>query len=584
MARKRSRGGDLPAHERWPGVSIKLTTEGGRYYFDEDDADHACEFFPAFLRHYKGKWKGRPFHLFDWQRELIIRPVFGWKHARGPRKGLRRFRRVFLAVAKKNGKSGLASGLGLYLMACDGEQGAEVYATAADVGQARVVFGESQKFVESGGLAQYAEVFKDAITWPMTASKFQVLSGAPKTKHGPNVSGLILDEVHTQPSRHLYETLANGTIARDQPLVIMLTTAGDDVESFCFEEWEYARQVRDGLITDEELLPVIFEPGRDDRWDDPETWHKANPSLGEAIDVDKLEALAQTARNEPRKRAAFERLHCNRWTGAETIWIEPERWAECRQESEPEDLTERVVCGGLDLAATTDLVAFAALYRKPDERDASKMRVTLETVHANDSDDDERVPSQTLNVNYSIDVRAWFWLPEDRLRRAQEKDRVPYALWRDQGWLRTCGGASIDYDAIARFILDEFIPQHPKLVQVGFDPWHAPDLCGRLLEQGAPMVEVRQGYASLSAPSKLWEALVLSGRLRHDGNPVLSWNMGNTMVKPDANDNIRPVKPKGWKKIDGVVAGITALNRLMVAPAPKSNVYKSRGVKVLRWD
>ena len=307
------------ARRRWPGVSIAIDDAGGRFYFDEADAARAVEFFPKFLRHLKGEFAGQPFHLLDWQRELLVRPLFGWKRTSD---GLRRFRRVFLEIAKKNGKSGMCSGLGLYLLHCDREPGAEIVAAAADREQAGIVFNEARDMNEtSAALAGRSETYRRAIVVPGTRSSFKVVSSDVKGRHGPNIHALLFDEFHAQPDRELYDTLAKGVAARRQPIVVLITTAGDDQDSVCYEEYDYARRVMAGVIEDETYLPIVFEATEEDDWRAPETWAKANPSLDVTVKRDYLEAECRAAVAEPRKQNAFKRLHLNVWTRTTEVWI-----------------------------------------------------------------------------------------------------------------------------------------------------------------------------------------------------------------------------------------------------------------------
>ncbi|MCG3133818.1 MAG: hypothetical protein HMLKMBBP_01083 [Planctomycetes bacterium] len=579
-----------PPWERWPGASLRLDDCGGRYHFDAAAADQACDFFPLYLRHVKGDFAGQPFELLPWQRDLIVRPLFGWKRA----DGTRRFRKAFLEVGKKNGKSGLASGMGLLLAFGDDEPGAEVYAAAADRDQARIVFGdaavmarENPKFLKDADIT----VLRNAIVQTATNSTFKAVSSEVGTKHGFNVHGLILDEFHTQRTRDLYDTLYKGTSARRQPVVFIITTAGDDRESICYEEYEYAKKVRDGVIEDEQYLPVIFEsdPGAD--WTDERTWRASNPSLGVTKSLEYMRAECAAAQAEPRKRNSFLRLELNIWTESRTVWIAPESWEACRRTEPATDLATLPCCAGLDLSASADLTAIVLAFRRRDRaRPAETLVVELpEAASAG-------VPTPAaagttpkvehrLVLDYEVELVPYFFLPREVLHERARKDRVPYDVWAREGWLRVTEGNVVDYAEVYRVVLEEIRAQHKGLAQIGYDPWNANHLASSLTAAGVQMVEVRQGYASLSGPSKLFEALVRSRRIRHDGNPVMRWCVANCEVATDPAGNIKPVKPggvaQGTRRIDGVVAAVTALSRLMVLPDRPSTPYAYRGVRTV---
>jgi phage terminase large subunit-like protein len=578
MARRRSRAdttaaavhANAEARRRWPGVTIAIDDAGGRFWFDEKAAARAVDFFPTFLRHFKGEFAGQPFHLLDWQKELLVRPLFGWKRTSD---GLRRFRRVFLEIAKKNGKSGMCSGLGLYLLHCDREPGAEIVAAAADREQAGIVFNEARDMNEaSRALAGRSETYRRAIVVPATRSSFKVVSSDVKGRHGPNIHALLFDEFHAQPDRELFDTLAKGVAARRQPIVVLITTAGDDQDSVCYEEYEYARRVMAGVIPDETYLPVIFEATEEDDWRAPATWAKANPSIDVTVKRDYLEAECRAAVAEPRKQGAFKRLHLNVWTRTTEVWIPPEWWKACPRL--PETLAGLPVAGGLDLSSTTDLTAFVLVFRLPPTApDAPKVEVA-------EVDAAGTPVKRVLSVNYDLAVVPYLWMPEERLRERSKEDGVDYGVWVRAGHLRTTPGSVVDYDFIFRAITDEIAPRF-KVKQIGYDPWNALQFALQLEKAGFEPVEVRQGPRTLSAPCKVLHALTKAGRVHHDGNQAMAWCVANAAVKEDENENLRPVKTSPKKRIDGVVAAVTALSRLMVLPDRPASPYAYRGVRTV---
>jgi len=547
----------------------------GLYWYDDAAALKPERFFRDYLVHVKGEWAGKPFEVLPWQSLLCLRPLFGWKRAADD---LRRFRYLFLIVGKKNGKSCVASGLALYLLAADGEPGAEVYSAAADEKQARIVFGDAVAMVEeSPALVTDAGlvVHKTAVTRTSTRSTYKVLSRSVGTKHGFNIHGLIFDEFHTQQTRDLYDTLYKGTSARRQPVTCIITTAGTNRESICFEEYERAKDVLAGTRDDPTFLPVVFEIGESDVWTDEDVWIKANPSLGITKRLDYMRDECLAASQEPRKRNSFLNLDLNVWTESRTVWVSPEAWEACRREgeSDPPDLADLVACVGIDLSETTDLTAIVAAFRRPDTRDADEIEV---------EGGSNRTERRTVAVDFSVDLKAWFFLPRDKLRERVHKDRVPYDVWAREGWLTVTDGSIIDYRAVRNTLLD--IRDAYTVREWGFDPYNATQLCTVLEEEdGLPMVSVRQGYLSLSPPAKLLEGLIAAQRIRHDGNPIMRWCFANTEVATDPAGNIKPVKPggeaRGTRRIDGVVATVIALSRLMVA----STERESPGITMIRF-
>src|SRR5437867_9476418 len=340
-----------------------------RFWFDEEAAERACSFFEDMLVHVKGEWAGQPFVLEPWQRD-IARSLFGWKR----RDGTRRYRIAYIEVPKKNGKSTLVAGIGLYLLTADGEQGGEVYSAAADREQAAIVFSTAKSVVQaSPELAARCETYHRSIVVPRTGSSYKVLSADVPTKHGLNPSGILFDELHAQPNRELWETLVTGGAARRQPLVVAITTAGYDRQSICYELHDHAVKVRDGIIHDDAFLPVIYAADEAGDWTDPKVWKKANPSLGVSVKVDFIREECERAKENPRKQNSFRRLHLNQWTEQSTRWIDMGVWAECAGAVDAEALQGRICYAGLDLSSTTDLSAFVLLFppKEKDEGDES---------------------------------------------------------------------------------------------------------------------------------------------------------------------------------------------------------------------
>ncbi len=566
----------LPIAATWRAGRKRWESHGGRYYFDSDAADWACDFFPAMLVHHIGEWVGRPFVLLDYQR-ILVRAAFGWKRAAD---GYRRFRKVFLAVPKGNGKSPLCSGVGLLLAAFDNEAGAEVYAAAADKLQARIVFDTARIMVEkSEKLGEVFEPFRDSLKVRGGTEYFQVVSSDAPTKHGFRPHGIVFDEFHAQPDRDLYDTLDRGTVKRRQPMTWLVTTAGDDDESICFEEWEYARRVISGSFEDDTYLAMIFELPAEDKpggdWTQIENIRRVNPGYGVTVKADAIVNSIKAAENEPRKRNSFLQLHGNRWVNQAVSWIPVEWWDAC-QGIFPEGYAELPCAAGLDMAQKIDLVAFHVVLQEPLEDEAVK----VEVVEADEITGQEK-GTREVSLNFRVYSVPFFWLPEETVRDREREGFTSYRGWAEAGLLTITEGGAIDYDRVFKDIRDKIAPRFPLLKQgeVGYDPAFATDIANRLRDRaGFKTVEVLQNYKHLSEPSQVFEALVKTKRWVHDGHRLLRWNVENVAIKKDDAGRIKPVKPKkNAKKIDGVIAGIMGLSRLMAQPEPivvgPMNVY-----------
>lgn len=575
-------GNGAPPWERWAGVSIPIEPswnaklarwETGAYYFDATAADNAVDFFPSCLTHHKGAFAGKPFYLEDWQAMLIIRPIFGWKHIAT---GLRRFRKVYIEVPKKNGKSQLCAGLGIYMTFCDGEPGAEVFCAAAERDQAAIIFDEAKASVEDcPELNDRAAIYKRSIVYEETRSSFKVLSADAKTKHGFNVHTLIFDELHAQPNRTLFETLEKGIAARLQPLIIMITTAGDDQESICYEQHEYAESViKDG--GDDSFLPVIFGLKRteEQQWSDIAAIARVNPSFGVTIREEFFKNEINAAQKDARKQNAFKQLHCNIWTQQAKLWIPIERWDDCQREINLESLAGLPVAGGLDLSSKIDLSCFVLAFRHDDPPGTPPTEVLLDGDALRESEEAstewvaQLAPKKLVKkfkINFSVTLVPFFWMPEESLTERKAKDRFAYDLMNAGGLIDLTEGNIIDYDVIYETIVNDLGNVYRlRDSEIGYDPWNATQLSTQLAKDGFSMIETPQTFRHLSEPSKIFEAMVLSGRVAHSGHAVLRWCVQNVAVKEDGSGNIKPVKPSAMKRIDGVVASVLAISRLIL--------------------
>ncbi|HEX3998247.1 MAG TPA: terminase TerL endonuclease subunit [Pirellulales bacterium] len=489
--------------------------------FDLPAAERVRDFFVKFLRHSKGQWAKQPFELLDWQWESVIAPLFGWKRA----DGTRRFRRGYIEVPKKNGKSTIFSGLSLYLLAGDHEAGAEVYSAAVDRDQASIVFNEAANMVESSpALSGRLEVIRSTkrITFPRTRSFYRALSAEVPTKEGLNAHAVLIDELHAQRSRDLWDTLRYAGASRRQPLLLSITTAGFDRHSICWEQHAYAEQVLSGVIHDSAFFAFIKAAALDDDWTDPAVWRKANPGFGVTVSEDQFAEDCREAQESPAKENSFRRYRLNQWVESETRWLSLDKWNACG--GEPQETLDGKDCwGGLDLSSTTDLSAFVLVFPLEDR----------------------------------FAVLPFFWIPEDGARLRERRDRVPYTEWVRQGFIQATPGEVIDYDRI-RVRINE-LGQRFAIRGIAIDRWNATQLASQLEGDGFEMVAFGQGYMSMNAPTKRLEQLVLSEQLAHGGNPVLRWMANNVSLETDAADNWKPSKKRSRERVDGIVALIMGL-------------------------
>lgn len=494
--------------------------------FDDAAGERVIAFVEGFCRHHKGEWARKPLTLEEWQK-TVLRMLFGWKRA----DGTRRFRKAWIEVPRKNGKTELAAALALYLLVADNESGAEVYCTGTTRDQAKIAWSAAVAMVKQNpDLLRFLKTFRATVTCERLGSKLEPLSSDFGTLDGLSPHGDIRDEVHAWQDEGLASVLDTATGARRQPMTIEITTAGTyDRESVGWRHHDYAVRVLEGTFDDDRQFAFIaaIDEG-DDPWD-PATWSKANPNLGVSLKADYIAEQAELAKRQPSFTNEFLRLHLNRWTQQVTRWLSMDRWAACPSAPINEtDLEGRACWGGLDLASKLDLTAFVLVFP---------------------------------NADGSLVLLPRFWLPESTVDFQLKQGRAHYAQWARDGWLRTTPGEVVDYEFIVAEIVE--LSQRYALREIAFDPWNASGISTQLGEHhGITMVETRQGVKTLSEPAKNLEALIVSKKIHHGGNPVLAWMVGNAVVRRDVNGNIAPDKEKASDKIDGVVATIMAMSRV----------------------
>jgi phage terminase large subunit-like protein len=513
--------------------------------FDEKKAERTVKFINN-LKHTKGVWHGVPFDLLPWQ-DRIIRDIFGTVKDNG----FRQYNTAYVEIPKKNGKSEIAAAIALYLTCADNEWGAEVYGCAADRQQASIVFDVAVDMVDQcPALKRRIKpiISQKRLVYIPTGSYYQVLSSEAFSKHGLNVHGVIFDELHAQPNRELFDVMTKGSgDARTQPLFFLITTAGTDRNSICYEVHQKADDILRGKKIDPTFYPVIYGIKDDDNWAEEANWYKANPSLGHTIDIEKVQAAYISAKENPAEENIFRQLRLNQWVKQSVRWMPMDIWDKCSFEVNPEKLKGRECYGGLDLSSTNDITAFVLVFP----------------------------PIQADDKYY---VLPYFWIPEENLKLRVRRDHVPYDVWKKQGFLNTTEGNVIHYAFIENFI-DE-LGKKFNIKEIAFDRWGAVQMVQNLEGLGFTVVPFGQGYKDMSPPTKELMKLTLEQKIYHGGNPPLSWMMDNIYVRTDPAGNIKPDKEKSTEKIDGAVALIMALDR-SIRHESKESVYEKRGMRSL---
>ena len=516
--------------------------EGSNY--NKASADYAVMFIES-LCHTKGTWAGKPFELIDWQ-EQIIRDLFGTLKPNG----YRQFNTAYIEIPKKQGKSELAAAVALLLTCGDGEERAEVYGCAADRQQAAIVFDVAADMVRMcPALSKRVKILasQKRLIYTPTNSFYQVLSAEAYSKHGFNIHGVVFDELHTQPNRKLFDVMTKGSgDARMQPLYFLITTAGTDTHSICYETHQKAKDIIDGRKIDPTFYPVIYGADESDDWTDPKVWKKANPSLDITVGIDKVKAACESAKQNPGEENAFRQLRLNQWVKQAVRWMPMEKWDNCAFAVDDDELEGRVCYGGLDLSSTTDITAFVVVFPPLDE-------------------DDKYI------------ILPYFWIPEDNLTLRVNRDHVPYDVWERQGYLQTTEGNVVHYSFIEKFI--ERLGERFNIREIAFDRWGAVQMVQNLESMGFTVVPFGQGFKDMSPPTKELMKLVLEQKIAHGGHPVLRWNMDNIYIRTDPAGNIKADKEKSTEKIDGAVATIMALDRaIRCGNDHGASVYDERGI------
>lgn len=514
-------------------------------HYDKKKADRAVTFIEN-LCHTKGKWAGTPFWLLPWQEQLI-RDIFGIVKPDGNRQ----FRTAFVEICKKVGKSELAAAVALYLLYADNEPSAEVYGAAADRQQASIVFDVAKQMVEMlPALMKRSKLMgatKRIVNYS-NAGYYQVLSAEVGGKHGFSVSGLVFDEIHTQPNRQLYDVLTKGSSdARQNPLHFIITTAGNDRHSIAFELHTKAVDILEGRRVDPTFYPVVYGLKDDEDWEDEANWYKVNPSLGYTVDIERLRDAYREAKQNPADEITFKWLRCNMWVSSTVAWIPDAIYMRGNEPIDMDALAGRDCYAGLDLSSTGDITALVLIFPPRDEEE-------------------------------KYVLLPYFWIPEETIPRRVKANSVPYDIWEKQGYIMSTEGNVIHYDFIEKFIMD--LSEKYHILEIAVDRWNATQMIQNLEGEGFTIVPFGQGFSSMSAPTKEFYRLLMEGRIIHGGNPVLRWMAGNVVIDTDPAGNIKVTKAKSKEKIDGIVAAIMALDRCIRQEGQSGSVYDERGLLV----
>lgn len=507
-----------------------INNEQSQWEYDPDRAKHAIDFIEVFTKHSKGAMGGKPFILELWQKALVS-AMFGIVDKID---GTRKYQETVLIVGRKNGKSTLASAIGLYLMIADGELGPEVVSVATKKDQAKIIWLEAKKMVQkSPALRKRIKTLVSEMNSPMNDSVFKPLGRDSDTLDGLNVHAGLFDEVHAWKDQNLYDVIVDGTSSRDQPMIFTTSTAGVVRESVFDRLYDECELTINGYsdpdgYTNERLLPVIYELDERKEWTKEDAWIKANPGLGTIKKLDNLKSKVDKAKVNP---LLVKNLVCKDFNIRETngeAWLTFDQLNN-QEKFDIEELKPRYGIGGVDLASTTDLTAATVIFMLPN--------------------DDK------------IYVEQMYWLPEDLLEKRVVEDRVPYDQWKDLGLLRTTPGNKVHY----KFVVDWFVEmQNEKDIYIpwiGYDSWSATyfveEMKNYFGEQA--MEPVIQGKKTLSSPMKSLGADLESKRIVYNNNPILKWNLTNVAVDVDKNNNIQPMKTNNQKKrIDGFASLLDA--------------------------
>ena len=507
------------------------------YRLDLGAANRVCEVIEL-LPHTKGRWAkdNEKLILQPWQIFILVN-LFGWLKKST---GKRRYRTAYLKIPRKNGKSILSAAIAIYMLCFDGEYGAEVYSGATTEKQAWEVFRPARTMMEKSPQLQRfakAEVWAKAVVIPGNGSRMEPLIGKPGDGSSPSCA--IADEYHEHDTPDLVDTMQTGMGAREQPLLIMITTAGFNISGPCYDQELEARKVLDGVVDNPDLFALMYGIDDDDDWADPAALEKANPNIGISVDRDFLQSQQRQAVLNANQQTRFKTKHLNAWCSARTAWLNSHAWALCADpDLRIEEFEGEESWFILDLASKNDICAFAQVFKR------------------------------RINNQDHFYAFASYYLPEDTINEIKT-NQAAYRKWVIQGHLTQTDGAEIDFNEIRDEVLE--LAKRFEVREIIYDPWRATMLAQTLANEGATIVEHRQTVALMSPAMKELGSAIKAGRFHHDGNPITTWMASNVVAKEDAKENIYPRKDKPEQKIDGIVALIMGIGRA-VTPVESEDI------------
>ena len=513
-------------------------------YFDEKVANRFISFVEKACTHVKGPLANKPFLLEEWQKDY-----FGKLLGTMREDGCRQYVESFLFLPRKNGKSNMIAALGLYMLFIEKEPGAEIYVAAADRQQANAVFSVMKSMILNQPLLlNKCAIYRDSIVLNNTNSFIKAISADAETKHGFNASVVIVDELHALPNNELYSTLTSSTGAREQPIIVGISTAGNDRGHLCRDQYEYSKKVQKGIVDDPSFLPVIYESEQDDDIFDIETVKKANPNYGISIFPEYIAREWTKAKASPSAEIKFRTLHLNQWLTTSEGWITDTDWMKSSGKFDPTELIGMECYGGLDLAATSDITAFVLCFPMEDG---------------------------------TLRVISKMWVSEDMVEQRRGRTGASYDAFVLGGHLEVTEGNVTDYKKVEADILE--MCEGYKVKGIAYDRWNSTALVTSLVDKGVPLSAMGQGFASQSQPTKAVEMLIKSGNLHHNGNPVLRWMATNAQAKYDDAFNIKLVKNKSSDKIDGIIALIMSVGEKMSndREGEGESYYEDHGLRMI---
>lgn len=493
------------------------------YHFDIDRGNKPIEFIEIFCRHSKGEWAGKPVILELFQKAYIM-ALFGFI---SDLTGFRQYRESLFMVARKNGKSTMASGLALYMMIADNEPGAEIFSVASKKDQARIIFDETLNMVkQSPDLSKFIKKRKTDLYFEPTMSKFQPLGKNSDTLDGLNTHLCVIDELHSIKDRNIYEVMKQSMSARRQPLLIMVSTSGMLRENIFDDIYLYASSLVDGLFEDETFLPIIYELDDQKEWETPTAWYKANPGLETIKKLDDLENKVNRAANSPKDLAGILCKDFNVKTIGSQSWL---TWEDINNEStfDLERFKGKYFIGGGDLSITGDLTCATALMMDKDTQE--------------------------------IFIHQMYWLPRDKFDDRVQKEKIPYDIWLKKGLLRLCNGNTIDYADVTAWFLELVNVHGITPAWIYYDAYSARYWVDEMQSHGFDMVRCIQGAKTLSLPMQQLGADLQAKKINYNNHPILKWCLTNTGIQTDRNGNIVPIKAQSAKmRIDGTASMLDA--------------------------